>query len=116
MRFNVMVFGFVAVLGLAFAAQAEARDRCPAWRPCGPGNSWTGNRWLPQGFYGADFRPACANHDACLASGNFSRRECDEQFHQNMLNACANSSNPRACARQAHKYYAAARLFGWMYR
>ncbi len=105
-----MVFLLVAVAG---SAAAEAG--CPPWRPCGPGNSWGGNRLIRQGFYGADFRPACACHDACLQSG-CCRRDCDRQFLCNMYSACECSSNPRACQRKARMYYRAARLFGGFFR
>ena len=97
---------------LAFAPAAEAR--WPSWRPCGPGNSCGGNRLIRQGFYGADFRPACACHDACLASG-VPRKECDQQFLCNMCAACECSSNPRACQRKARMYYRATRLFGGLW-
>ena len=86
----------------------------PAWRPCGPGNSCGGNRWLPQGGFGADFRPSCATHDACLASGR-SRRECDRAFYANMNSACDQSRHPFLCRLRACKYFAGARLLGGFY-
>ena len=88
------------------------------WRPCGPGNSCGGNTHVKQGFYGADFRPACAAHDQCLANGckgHAARKCCDQQFRANMHCACECSSNPKACVRKANHYYRAARLFGWMW-
>jgi hypothetical protein len=103
----------LAVICLAYSADAEAQ--CPPWRPCGPGNSWGGNQLIPQGFYGADFRPACAAHDACYQTCT-NRRDCDQMFLHNMQSACACSANPRACNRKAHCYYMAARLFGGIYR
>ena len=57
------VLAILAFVCLANIAPAQAE--CPPWRPCGPGNPYGGNRLIPQGFYGADFRPACAAHDAC---------------------------------------------------
>ncbi len=84
------------------------------WRPCGPGNSCGGNTCIPQGFYGADFRHACANHDANLQSC-MSRKCADRQFLSDMNDACSCSSNPRACQRKAQHYYRTARMFGWMY-
>ena len=104
--------GYVASYGGTYAVPPSS---CPPWRPCGPGNSWGGNRGMAQGFYGADFRPACANHDACLAAG-MSRKECDRQFLAQMQYACANSSDPEACMRKAKKYYVGERQFGWLYR
>src|SRR6266567_2094390 len=74
----------LAVVLLACCASAKAD--CPPWRPCGPGNTWGGNRLVRQGFYGADFRPACACHDACLKTCA-SRCDCDQQFYRNMCSA-----------------------------
>jgi len=92
-----------------FASCAVSEAGCPPWRPCGNGNSWGGNRLVPQGFFGADFRPACACHDACLQTCT-SRCDCDRQFLCNMQSACDSSCNPRACYRKARMYYGMARL------
>ncbi len=106
------VFAFVCLANCA-PGQAD----CPPWRPCGPGNSFGGNAMIPQGFYGADFRPACATHDACYSGSGMARRDCDRQFLYNMTTACDCSSKPKACYRRARFYYVAARLFGGsMYR
>ena len=114
MRFY-QVLAILALVWLTNSAPVQAE--CPPWRPCGPGNPWGGNRLVPQGFYGADFRPACAGHDACYTGSGIPRRECDRQFLCNMYSACENSSNPRACQRKARHYYFMARLFGGtMYR
>lgn len=110
-----LVAAAVLVLGGA-SAQAQGYGNCPPWRPCGPGNSYLGNRLVPQGFYGADFRSACAQHDACYATPGTDRAACDQQFLDNMLCACASSSNPRACERKARHYYRTARTFGGLYR
>lgn len=96
-----------SLIFFAFSAVAEAG--CPPWRPCGLGNAWGGNRLVRQGFYGADFRPACANHDACLLTCAL-RCDCDRQFLADMCAACECSSNPRACQRKARMYYNIARL------
>lgn len=101
----------IACLGSCVPAGAD----CPPWRPCGPGNSWGGNHLVPQGFYGADFRYACANHDECYKSCA-NRKDCDRQFLHNMQCACDCSANPRACYRKAKCYYMAARLLGGVYR
>lgn len=97
----------VSVVHLACCGAAQAE--CPPWRPCGPGNTWGGNRCIRQGFYGADFRPACSCHDACLA-GCSSRRDCDRQFLCNMSSACDCSCNPEKCRKKARCYYRMARL------
>lgn len=109
----------VAAAFIAFAVQsvASADDgNCPWWRPCGPGNSWGGNRGFAQGAYGADFRPACAQHDACLANGCNSRKSCDREFLNNMYSACECSDKPLLCRHKARMYYLGARLFGGAYR
>ena len=103
------VFSFV-ILSLHTAADGG----CPSWRPCGPGRTWGGNRCVRQGFYGADFRPACACHDACLQSGA-PRCECDRQFLCNMYSACDSSCNPEKCRRKARCYYRMSRLFSGLW-
>ncbi len=97
------------------ACGAAASADCPPWRPCGPGNSWGGNRLIPQGFYGADFRPACDRHDACLRTCA-ARRDCDQQFLCDMYDACECSCNPEKCRRKARCYYRMTRMFGGFFR
>ena len=104
---------FVVLVMSASVVAGEPR-RCPSWRPCGPGNSFGGNRWLAQGGFGADFRPSCARHDACLAAG-VPRAQCDRMFYRSMNQACNSSRNPLLCRLRAFKYYAGARLFGGIY-
>jgi hypothetical protein len=104
----------LAALGQFSEVSAGGPGRCPPWRPCGPGNSMGGNRFLAQGGFGADFRPSCATHDACLASGR-SRAECDREFHGNMINACDSSRHPFLCRLRACRFYMGARLFGGLY-
>ncbi|MBC7966499.1 MAG: hypothetical protein H7Z17_11320 [Fuerstia sp.] len=105
---------FFAAAALATPAHAGGPGGCPPWRPCGPGNSWGGNRIVAQRFFGADIRPTCATHDACLASGA-SRRQCDRQFLSHMNCACENSRHPVLCRMKAFEYFAATRLFGGLY-
>ena len=95
-------------------AVAGGPGGCPPWRPCGPGNSFGGNRLISQGGFGVDFRSSCASHDACLASG-VSRRQCDQQFHSHMRCACENSRHPILCRMKAFKFFAGARIFGGLY-
>lgn len=97
------------------AGGASAEAQCPPWRPCGSGNTWGGNRFVQQGFYGADFRPACAKHDECLQSCS-DRRSCDQQFKCDMYDACECSCNPAKCRCKARCYYCMARMCGWIYR
>jgi hypothetical protein len=109
----VQLIAFAFLSTVMFCQDASAQ--CPPWRPCGPGQTWGGNRLVPQGFYGADFRPACANHDACYASCA-NRRDCDRQFLQNMQSACDCSTHPMLCRHKARCYYINARLFGGLVR
>ncbi|MFO0975200.1 MAG: hypothetical protein U0996_02320 [Planctomycetaceae bacterium] len=113
---RVRLFAALCALFLALpsVAMADGPYGCPPWRPCGPGNPFGGNLWLPQRAFGADFRPACANHDACLAAG-VPRAQCDRQFLQNMNCACESSRHPLLCRMQARWYYAGARVFGGLY-
>ena len=105
---------FVAATAFVTPAYADGPGGCPPWRPCGPGNSFGGNRLVAQGFHGADFRPTCSTHDACLASGA-PRAYCDRQFYNNMNCACESSRHPFLCRLKAFEYFAAARLFGGLY-
>jgi hypothetical protein len=111
---RIVVLSVVAFVSSMSDSQAAGPGGCPPWRPCGPGNSFGGNRLLPQGGFGADFRPSCATHDACLASGR-SRRECDREFYNSMNCACENSRHPFLCRVRAFRYYAGVRLFGGLY-
>lgn len=113
LRFAFLVV-FVVAAALVTSAHADGPRGCPPWRPCGPGNSFGGNRLIGQGFYGADFRPACAAHDACLGSGG-SRWNCDQQFLDNMNCACENSNHPVLCRMKAYKYFLATRVLGGLY-
>ena len=111
-RFSFLVFAAVLITAgsVTSSAVAGGSGSCPPWRPCGAGNSFGGNRLVPQGFFGVDFRPACATHDACLASGA-SRRDCDRRFYGQLKSACSNSSNPALCRAKAFQYFVAVRLF-----
>jgi len=72
--------------------------------PCGPD-------WVPppfrnlmtQGAAGADFRPACRQHDQCYAKGTcVPKEQCDREFLDNALRACDQSWWPNHCRRKAH--------------
>lgn len=92
-----------------------AVDCCAAdcnGRPCGVGPfSWL----TPQGHKGADFRAACARHDAGYARGGVSRKASDQAFLKSMLCECGNSRNPTACARRARSIYTMVRVFGGLF-
>jgi len=112
-RFSILIV-LIAVAAFVTPVQAGGPGGCPPWRPCGPGNSYGGNHMIAQGSFGADFRPTCASHDACLASGA-PRWQCDRQFLNNMNCACQSSRHPFLCRVKAFEYFAAARLFGGLY-
>lgn len=112
-RFAFFVVFVLAALS-ANSVHAGWPGGCPPWRPCGPGNTMGGNRLVAQGFFGADFRPSCSSHDACLAAG-VPRAQCDRQFLNNMNSACDSSNHPFLCRMKAFQYYAGARLFGGLY-
>lgn len=105
---RLMILGAV----IAAAGTAEAGN---GWRPCGPGNPWCGNRLIPQGAFGADFRPACARHDACYMSG-CDRDECDRQFYRDTCAACECSRCPMLCRCRAKCMYCMVRLFNCGHR
>ena len=86
-----------------------ARGTCGDGRPCGPA---VVNLVAPQGFFGGDFRPACAAHDACYGASGASRYECDARFRREMHAACANSRFPGGCHACAETRYFAVRAFG----
>ena len=79
-------------------------------RPCGPG--YLGNILVPQGFLGADFHDACYGHDACYATPGSDRLCCDQQFHQDMVDACECSSHPVLCRLRAKQWYWQVRAHG----
>ncbi len=99
--------GFVlSCVCLAFGSMAQAVDQ-PAYRPCGAGQTWGGNRLIPQMSFGADFRPACQAHDTCEGTN----RECDKIFLKNMYCACETSKHPLLCRMQARHYYITSRIY-----
>ncbi len=100
------VVGLVFVVACVMAGSV-AKAQCPDYRPCGPGPTFGGNRLIKQGFFGADFRPSCQQHDTC----NGTDRECDRMFLKNMYSACATSSHPRRCRAKARHYFLVSRIY-----
>ena len=101
----------VFVVGSAMWAAPVAAEAGNGWRPCGPGNPFgCFNKLVPQGAFGADFRPACARHDACYSSG-CDRDECDRQFYRDTCQACQCSRCPLLCRCRAKCMYCMVRLF-----
>ena len=81
--------------------------------PCGP--AWLPaplRALVPQGYLGADFKPACYGHDACYTWPGWSRSACDRRYLSQMLRSCDNSLWPGGCRMQAHLFYGSVRLFG----
>lgn len=114
-RTAVIALALVCLSPLAADAAGNARRNasksCPAWRPCGPGETWGGNRFIPQGAYGVDARHVCQKHDECYdANGN--RKDCDVAFYNELKCLCESSTNPRACKRAARVAYLGVRLLG----
>jgi hypothetical protein len=60
---------------------------------------------LPQGFMGADFRPACTNHDNNYSTPHYDKRQADQQLHRDALCACENSRFKVGCRLMAHTMF-----------
>jgi hypothetical protein len=97
----------VATVAITLAdSPARAGDALVRARPCGPDSIRGPLRLLiPQGAYGADFRPACRAHDACYDTPGANRAACDAKFLEDMLCACEQSRHPALCRRKARAMY-----------
>ena len=104
----------IAVSVLTVFAFADISNAAPIRRPCGPNSLPKVLKFLiPQGAAGADFRPACRQHDACYKKGSgISKKKCDSDFLHNMLHACKSSRRPRRCKRRARIMYRLVNRFG----
>ena len=77
-----------------------------------------GTEWVPDGFAGADFGPACNRHDDCYASSSSTdRKDCDEALKDGLDAACKDEFawyNPtrEVCLEAAYGYYLAVRQWG----
>ena len=101
------------VIGVVMVMTSESHAQ--SWRPCGPDTLPPAiKHFVPQGAGGADFRPACQQHDNAYGSGSCcqSRYEVDVEFLNNMLNACACAQNPQLCRQRAWHYYRLVRKHG----
>lgn len=99
---------WVLFLSLAMPASLAAQDY-----PCGPdGMPMFLKRLVPQGAYGADFRPACRQHDRCYNIPGSNRKQCDRNLKANMHCACERSKHPVLCRMAANHRYRMVRLFG----
>jgi len=105
---NVMLSGLVAggLLLASSTATLHAAESILQARPCGP-DSVTGplRMLIPQGAFGADFRPACRSHDACYDTPFADRAACDSRYLAAMECACQNSRHPILCRMVARAMY-----------
>ena len=76
---------------------------------------------VPDNPTGASFSTACNNHDLCYGKCNKTRRECDSNFHLDLVVACATTYPPTgpinraladACLQVANAYYLAVHYGG----
>lgn len=114
--FRLTVLALALVCGLSDSASAAGRSRgptsCPWWRPCGPGETFGGNKRIPQGAFGADARPSCERHDQCYRDAVTGRKVCDQNFRNDLRCECENSTHPWLCKRLAGVAYALVRVSG----
>lgn len=108
-RLTVVIF----VMAVCSASTANAANRRVQSRPCGPDSVKGPLRLLiPQGAFGADFRPACRSHDACYDTPYADRAACDKRFLQAMQCACEDSRHPVLCRMVAKSMYRATSRHG----
>ena len=106
---RVACWFFIAAAIVSSNAVAADYHYCTGNGPCGPrGLEWA----VPQGFAGADFRPACARHDACYSASGVTRGQCDRQFRRDLHRACGHSRCPILCHVTAETMSVVTRLFG----
>ena len=110
----------LVLVGVALAAvsgPASADTNRPLrgpfqWRPCGPGDTNTGNKCAPQTYRGVDMRPACQAHDNCYANKSGSQKQCDQRFLADLKARCDQGGNPGGCYRRARILYLLVRIGG----
>jgi hypothetical protein len=101
------------ILAAWLSAPLQAADPMLQSRPCGP-DSLTGplRLLIPQGAFGADFRPACRSHDACYDTPGADRAVCDRRYLEAMECACERSRHPVLCRMAARAMYRATSRHG----
>lgn len=79
---------------------------------CGP-NNWVGYLVPDNPPGGANFHPACVNHDTCYSVGSTTpRATCDANFLADLDAACAAAGAGSTCTAEAKVYYETVRTFG----
>lgn len=72
---------------------------------------------VPDYPFGFNFEPCCQEHDACYSGCGKTRKECDTQLYDCMINQCANEreigGRRMVCETWARNYYIGVRLGGW---
>lgn len=92
------------------AAAGDCRER----RPCGPAYLGPLKLAVPQGFLGADFRPACRAHDHCYQTRCARRRHCDRSLRRRLFRACDCSRCRIGCRIVAGTMYVTTRVLGFL--
>jgi hypothetical protein len=115
MGFRLQIFGTM-VIGIlcsnCLSAMGQQSMLLQTY-PCGP-DSLTGplRKLIPQGAFGADFKPACRDHDACYDTPYSNKSTCDKKYLQSMVSACSMSRHPALCRMTAKILYNASRRHG----
>lgn len=104
-RFLSLVLAALILLGAFPGGRAAAADLLVS-RPCGPDRlKGPLRRLIPQGAFGADFRPACRAHDACYDTPGADKASCDRTYLRSMESACESSRSPVLCRMVARAMY-----------
>ncbi len=112
LRLTVLTLALTCGLSAPAIAGGRGQTSCPWWRPCGPGETYSGNRFIPQGAFGADARPACERHDQCYRDVVTGRKVCDQTFRNELRCECEHSTHPWLCKRFAGLAYFGVRVAG----
>ena len=99
-----IIFILIAIVATLLSTPAWAE--CSAGRPCGP-ESLKGPlaKLIPQGVFGADFKPGCRRHDRCYGTLGSDKDACDARFLSEMQCACKQSKHPTLCRAVARLMY-----------
>jgi hypothetical protein len=106
---TILSFGFFGIA--ATPCDAQIPNNAAQERPCGGSEGFL-SKLIPQGWKGADFKPACITHDDCYDTYGAERAACDERLRQSLLASCENSRRPRQCKRVVRLMHKGVRKFG----